>query len=204
MSRCVLVSLETAEPFMRGASPPDGGNSETPAIQPVYGRLLAGSTPNYSSLSRLSALDAKSPKSPRANAQSLKSEKPKTLKYHCPMSTQTVRLHRWDEIALEKVTEMISRKIVTGDREMLAQIYLKKGAMVPIHSHESEQMTYVLQGAMKFLVGGEEITLREGEVLHIPSWMEHQAEALDDTFELDFFSPIRQDWIDHTDTYFHK
>ena len=97
---------------------------------------------------------------------------------------------------------MISRKIVTGEREMLAQIYLKKGALVPMHSHESEQMTYVLQGALKFLVGGEEITVREGEVLHIPSWVEHQAEALDDTFELDLFSPIRQDWLDHTDTYF--
>jgi quercetin dioxygenase-like cupin family protein len=125
-------------------------------------------------------------------------------RYNPAVSTQTVRLHRWDEIALEKVTEMISRKIVTGDREMVAQIYLKKGALVPMHSHESEQMTYVLQGAMKFLVGGEEITLREGEVLHIPSWVEHQAEALDDTFELDVFSPIRQDWLDHTDTYFHK
>ena len=120
------------------------------------------------------------------------------------MSTPTVRLHRWDEIALEKVTEMISRKIVTGEREMLAQVYLKKGALVPMHSHESEQMTYVLQGALKFLINGEEITVREGEVLHIPSWVEHQAEALDDTFELDVFSPIRQDWLDHTDTYFHE
>jgi quercetin dioxygenase-like cupin family protein len=119
------------------------------------------------------------------------------------LSTHAVRLHRWDEIALEKVTEMISRKIVTGAREMLAQIYLKKGALVPMHAHESEQMTYVLQGALKFLIGGEEITVREGEVLHIPSWVEHQAEALDDTFELDVFSPIRQDWLDHTDTYFH-
>src|SRR4051812_32347610 len=114
----------------------------------------------------------------------------------------TVSLHRWDELALEKVTEMISRKIVTGEREMLAQIYLKKGALVPMHAHESEQMTYVLQGALKFLIGGEEITVREGEVLHIPSWVEHQAEALDDTFELDVFSPIRQDWLDHTDAYF--
>jgi quercetin dioxygenase-like cupin family protein len=73
-----------------------------------------------------------------------------------------------------------------------------------MHSHESEQMTYVLQGALKFLIGGEEITVREGEVLHIPSWVEHQAEALDDTFELDVFSPIRQDWLDHTDAYFHN
>ena len=65
----------------------------------------------------------------------------------------TARLHRWDEIALEKITEMISRKIVAGEREMLAQIYLKRGAQVPMHAHESEQMTYVLQGALKFLVG---------------------------------------------------
>ena len=87
------------------------------------------------------------------------------------MNSPSVRLHRWDEIALEKVTEMISRKIVTGEREMLAQIYLKRGALVPMHSHESEQMTYVLQGALKFLINGEEITVREGEVLHIPSWV---------------------------------
>ena len=87
------------------------------------------------------------------------------------MPTTDVRLHRWDEIALEKVTEMISRKIVAGEREMLAQIYLKKGAIVPVHRHESEQLTYVLQGAMKFLVDGEEFTVREGEVLHIPSWV---------------------------------
>ena len=114
------------------------------------------------------------------------------------------RLQRWDELALEKVTEMISRKVVTGEREMLAQIYLKKGAVVPMHSHESEQITYVLQGALRFLIDGEQITVREGEVLVIPSWVEHQAEALDDTFELDVFSPIRQDWIDKTDTYFHN
>ena len=106
-----------------------------------------------------------------------------------------VRVHRWDEIALEKITEMISQKIVAGEREMLAQIYLKRGALVPMHAHESEQMTYILQGALKVVVGGEEITVREGEVLHIPSRVPHQAEALEDTFELDVFSPIREDWI---------
>jgi quercetin dioxygenase-like cupin family protein len=119
------------------------------------------------------------------------------------LETPSVKLHRWDEIALEKVTEMVSRKFVTGQRQMLAQIYLKKGALVPMHKHESEQFTHVLTGSMKFLVGGEEITVREGEVLLIPSWVEHQAEALEDTFELDVFSPIRQDWIDKTDDYFH-
>jgi quercetin dioxygenase-like cupin family protein len=116
----------------------------------------------------------------------------------------TVTLHRWDEIALEKVTEMISRKIITGEREMVTQIYLKRGAIVPMHDHESEQMTYVLSGALKFFVGGEEIIVREGEVLHIPSSVPHQAEALDDTFEMDVFSPIRQDWLNHTDDYFHR
>jgi quercetin dioxygenase-like cupin family protein len=105
------------------------------------------------------------------------------------------RLHRWDEIALEKITEMMSQKIIAGDREMLAQIYMKRGALVPMHAHESEQMTYVLQGALKFFVGGEEVIVREGEVLHIPSGTPHQAEALEDTFELDVFSPLRMDWL---------
>ena len=116
----------------------------------------------------------------------------------------TVSLYRWDELALEKVTEMISRKIVTGQREMVAQIYLKRGALVPMHKHESEQMTYILQGALKFLIDGEDIIVREGEVLHIPSWVPHQAEALEDTFEIDIFSPIRQDWLDGTDAYFQE
>ena len=111
----------------------------------------------------------------------------------------TVRVHRWDEIALEKITEMISQKIVAGEREMLAQIYLKRGALVPMHAHESEQMTYILQGALRVVVDGEEITVREGEVLHIPSRVPHQAEALEDTFELDVFSPVRMDWITDTE-----
>jgi len=110
-----------------------------------------------------------------------------------------VRIHRWDEIALEKVTEMISRKIVTGEREMLAQIYLKRGALVPMHAHDSEQMTYILQGALRFLIEGEEITVREGEVLQIPSRVPHQAEALEDTLELDVFSPLRSEWVDAAD-----
>jgi len=104
------------------------------------------------------------------------------------------RLHRWDEISLEKITEMLSQKIVMGTREMIAQTYLKRGTLVPLHAHDSEQMTYVLQGSIRFVVGGEEVIVREGEVLHVPAQMPHQAEALDDTFELDFFSPIRTDW----------
>jgi quercetin dioxygenase-like cupin family protein len=110
---------------------------------------------------------------------------------HSAMVQSGVSVHRWDEIALEKVTEMCSRKVVAGREEMLVQSYLKRGCLVPQHRHDSEQMTYVLQGALKFVVGGEEITVREGEVLHIPSGVTHQAEALDDTFELDVFSPLR-------------
>jgi quercetin dioxygenase-like cupin family protein len=107
----------------------------------------------------------------------------------------SARLHRWDEIALEKITEMMSQKIITGEREMLAQIYLKRGALIPMHAHESEQMTYILQGSLRFLVGNEEVIVREGEVLHIPANVTHQAEALEDTFELDVFSPVRSDWL---------
>jgi quercetin dioxygenase-like cupin family protein len=111
------------------------------------------------------------------------------------VSDKPIGLYRWDEIALEKVTEMLSRKIIAGDRQMLVQSYLKRGCLVPRHAHPSEQMTYVLQGALRVLVGAEEVTVREGEVLHVPSGMPHQAEALEDTFELDVFSPVREAWL---------
>ena len=118
------------------------------------------------------------------------------------MSTRPVRLHRWDEIALEKVTEMISRKVVTGEREMIGQIYLKRGA------HRADALARERAADLR-AAGRAEVPdrrrgdhVREGEVLHIPSWVPHQAEALEDTFEIDLFSPIRQDWLDGTDSYF--
>jgi quercetin dioxygenase-like cupin family protein len=107
------------------------------------------------------------------------------------MPEPDLHIHRWDEIALEKVTEMVSRKVVTGARMSVAQVYLKRGSLVPRHAHDSEQITCVLQGALRFVVLGEEVTVREGEVVHIPASTEHQAEALDDTFVLDLFSPAR-------------
>jgi quercetin dioxygenase-like cupin family protein len=108
-------------------------------------------------------------------------------------------VHRWDEIGLVKITEMMSQKIVAGAHQMLAQTYLKQGLLVPMHAHASEQMTYVLQGALRFMVRGEETIVREGEVLHIPAMVPHQAEALEDTFQLDIFSPVRADWLEFAD-----
>jgi quercetin dioxygenase-like cupin family protein len=111
---------------------------------------------------------------------------------------------KWDEIPLEHVSDMFSRRLVTGEREMVARIYMKRGCLVPTHSHESEQMTWVLKGALKFSLGGTEVIVREGEILSIPSWLEHSAEALEETEEVDIFSPIRQDWIDKTDAYLRR
>ena len=99
--------------------------------------------------------------------------------------TRRVSLYRWDDIALDKVTEMVARKAIAGERQSLVQVYLKKGALVPRHSHSGEQMIYVLQGALRALVDDEELTVREGEVLQVPGGAPHQAEALDDTFVLD-------------------
>ena len=103
---------------------------------------------------------------------------------------------RWAELDLDKVTEVISRKLISGDHQMLAQVYLKKGALVPRHSHESEQLTYVLEGMLKVRVAGESVVVSEGEVIRIPPGVLHQAEALTDTFELDLFSPVRGEWLE--------
>jgi quercetin dioxygenase-like cupin family protein len=119
----------------------------------------------------------------------------------------TVRHFRWEDMPKEKVTEEIDRRLVTGHRMMLAHVYLQKGAVVPRHSHENEQLTYILNGALRFWIGddeSEEIVVRAGEVLHLPSNVPHKAQALEDTLDVDIFSPPRQDWLDGTDTYFHE
>jgi quercetin dioxygenase-like cupin family protein len=107
----------------------------------------------------------------------------------------------------EKVSDMLDRRLVTGERLMLAHVYLKKGCVVPRHQHENEQVTYILEGSMRFWLGeepGEELVLRAGEVLVIPSNLPHKAEALEDTLDLDVFAPPRQDWLDGTDDYLRR
>jgi quercetin dioxygenase-like cupin family protein len=123
------------------------------------------------------------------------------------MSRSEARHYRWDDMPREPVTDVISRRLVTGERMMLAHVYLDRGAVVPKHEHDNEQITYILEGALRFWLGEdgqEEIVVRAGEVLHIPSHLPHKAEALEDTLDVDVFCPPRQDWLDGTDSYFHE
>ena len=102
---------------------------------------------------------------------------------------------------------MLDRRLITGDRMMLAHVYLKKGCIVPKHFHENEQITYILQGALKFWLGEDQteiVIVSAGQVLHIPSNVPHQAEALEDTLDVDIFDPPRQDWLAKTDDYLRK
>jgi len=104
----------------------------------------------------------------------------------------------------ERVSPLLQRRLITGERMMLAHVYLAKGCIVPKHSHDNEQLTYILEGALHFWIGddgSQELDLRAGEVLHIPSNVPHKAEALEDTLDVDIFSPPRQDWLDKTDGY---
>jgi quercetin dioxygenase-like cupin family protein len=110
----------------------------------------------------------------------------------------------WESVPLEIMSDMISRKIVTGDKAMVAQVFLKKDAVVPEHHHESEQITYILEGALKFEIEGKEVVVRKGEVLSIPSNVPHRAVALEDTVDLDIFSPIRADWLSKNDAYLRR
>ena len=112
----------------------------------------------------------------------------------------------WDKIAIEKVTDKIRRQLATGKNEMMARVLLDKGAVVPTHSHESEQITYIQEGPMHLWIGEppEEVVLKAGQFVVIPPNVPHRAEVLEDTVDIDIFSPIRQDWLDGTDTYFHR
>ena len=116
-----------------------------------------------------------------------------------------VAKYAWNDMPRERVTNRIERRIVTGASTMVAHVYLEKGAIVPEHSHHNEQLAYILKGKLRFWVGddlSQVFDVAEGEVLRLPANVPHKAEALEETLDVDIFSPPRQDWLDHTDDYF--
>ncbi len=110
----------------------------------------------------------------------------------------------WDQVETEEVTPLLYRQLIIGEQVMLARLLLKKGCVVPWHSHVNEQLSSILEGALKFWIDEKEIVVRAGEVLTIPPNMPHKAEALEDTFAIDTFHPPRADWINKTDKYLRK
>jgi unsaturated pyranuronate lyase len=123
------------------------------------------------------------------------------------MTNERATLYRWDELPKEELAPLIGRRIVTGDRLMIAHVYLAKGAVVPLHEHDNEQLTYILEGTLRFWLGDDGsqlVDVAAGGVLHIPSNLPHRAEALEDTLDVDVFAPPRRDWLDGTDAYLRE
>jgi quercetin dioxygenase-like cupin family protein len=112
-----------------------------------------------------------------------------------------LKVYTWDQMAMEELSSTIGRKMITGDRTMMARVYLKKGAVVPEHHHDNEQITFIVSGALEFKINGETIVLRTGQVMVIPSNIPHSALALEDTDDMDVFTPPRQDWLTGNDAY---
>src|SRR5579872_822969 len=118
-----------------------------------------------------------------------------------PATNAQLQYIPWQSIPLEDLNPLLQRQFIDGQNVMLARVLLKKGCVVPEHSHHNEQITYILDGALKFWIDGKEIVVHSGEVLTIPPHMPHKAEALEDTIDLDVFNPPRADWIGKTDAY---
>jgi quercetin dioxygenase-like cupin family protein len=115
--------------------------------------------------------------------------------------------YRWNDLPREELSPLIGRRLVSGERLMIAHVYLAQGAIVPQHVHENEQLTYILEGRLRFFLGEDEsevVDVGAGEVLHLPSNLPHSAEALEDTLDVDVFSPPRQDWLDGSDAYLRQ
>jgi unsaturated pyranuronate lyase len=112
--------------------------------------------------------------------------------------------YRWADVPNEQITSTIARRFVTGDSVTVGRFELKQGGVVPSHAHANEQISIVLSGALRFTIGGQDTIVRAGELMQIPGNAAHQVEVLEDTIVVDVFSPVRQDWIDKTDTYFKR
>ena len=110
----------------------------------------------------------------------------------------------WKTLEVETLNPLFDRQLVVGEKVMVARIVMKKGAHVPLHSHMNEQITQGIKGALKFHIDGREIVIGPGDVLCIPPNMPHEAWALEDTEEMDIFTPPREDWINKTDSYLRE
>lgn len=121
-----------------------------------------------------------------------------------PAATPKASFHHWNDVPLEQVKPDLTRRLITGERIMLASVELQRGCIVPQHAHVHEQVSYILRGCLRLTIGEpatESYDLREGDVMVIPSNVPHAAEAIEDSRLLDVFSPPREDWLNKTDTY---
>jgi quercetin dioxygenase-like cupin family protein len=144
----------------------------------------------------------KSPTRAKARSKSLSKRNSRSAKAtrKAPINA-ALQYTPWSSVPLEQLNPLFQRHFVVGQEIMLARVLMKKGCIVPEHSHSNEQLTYIIEGALKFWIDGREIVVNAGETLCIPSNMPHKAEALEDTVDLDVFSPPRQDWINKSDQY---
>ena len=145
----------------------------------------------------------------RADTIKAVTEEPADEPNHPPSQLTDQLSHtNWNDIPVEQLNPFIGRQFIVGTNVMIARVLLKQGAIVPLHHHHNEQVSYILEGALKFILktdtGDKEITVRAGEVLCIPPNLPHEAHALLDTVDLDIFNPPRQDWIDRDDAYLRK
>jgi unsaturated pyranuronate lyase len=143
-------------------------------------------------------------KSGKAKASSAKPNALKNTVRANPAMTASLQYLSWNDVEVEAMNPLLGRQLIVGHQVMLARVLLKKGCIVPLHSHVNEQLSYILEGALKFYIDGKEIVVRAGEVLTIPPNMPHKAEAMEDTVDLDIFNPPRADWINKTDSYLRK
>jgi quercetin dioxygenase-like cupin family protein len=112
--------------------------------------------------------------------------------------------YRWSDVPSEQINDTVARRFITGESVTIGRFELKKGGVVPSHTHVNEQVSMIISGALRFVVGGRETIVKAGEMIQIPPNVPHEVEVIEDTVAIDVFSPVRQDWIDKTDTYFKR
>jgi quercetin dioxygenase-like cupin family protein len=112
--------------------------------------------------------------------------------------------HRWTDIPNENINDTVARRFITGESVTIGRFELKKGGVVPSHAHINEQVSMIMSGVVRFVVGGRETIVKSGELIQIPPNVPHEIEVIEDAVAIDVFSPVRQDWIDKTDSYFKR
>ena len=115
-----------------------------------------------------------------------------------------MKMHDWDQVLREQLSPLLARQAIHTANMTLARLYVAKGAVVPRHSHENEQITVLLSGRLRFIFDTSEKVVEAGQMMEIYPNAPHSVEAMEDSVAMDLFAPRREDWIRGDDAYLRR
>jgi quercetin dioxygenase-like cupin family protein len=107
-----------------------------------------------------------------------------------------IMFYKKDDLGYKEPMEGVRMKTLThGEKTLMAEFRVKKGGILPEHTHPHEQIGYLISGRIAFIIDGERKVAESGDSWCIHSDVPHSAEMVEDSVVIEVFSPVREDYL---------